>query len=122
MVQRFESESIDTSFRGRATTYLVYNINEGLGIFSMELSHHVQPILFRKDGCDQRNTFSHIEGIADQPFPIWRVAAHEKAIMSVNARFSKRNGDSRAAQNSRHLRGFWTQAIVIIPAALCECP
>ena len=87
MGRGFELGLIDTSSRGRSITYLVYNVNKGLGVFSVELSHHLQPILFGEDGCDQRDTFSHIKGIANQPFPIWRVTAHGKAIRSASALF-----------------------------------
>ena len=60
--------------------YLVYHVNKGLGSFPTEISHHIELAPLREDGRDQRYALFRAEGVADQPFPGWGVAAYERGV------------------------------------------
>ena len=59
-------------------TYLVYHIDKGLGIVSGKMLDHLNLIIVQEDCCDQGNALFCGEGTADQPFPGWILAGHEK--------------------------------------------
>jgi len=50
-------------------TYLVYDVDEGLGVIPREASDHLDLIVVREDGCYQRDALVGMEAIVDQPFP-----------------------------------------------------
>jgi len=54
-------------------TYLVYHVNEDLGIITREISDHLDLLMVREDGRYQRDALVRGKGRADQPFPAWRV-------------------------------------------------
>ena len=51
---------------GRSEAYLVYHVDEGLGVILMEFADHLTPILTRKDGLDQGGAIGKSEGAFDQ--------------------------------------------------------
>jgi len=67
-------------------TYLVYLVDNGLGIISGEVLDHLDLITVREDRRDQGDTLVRGEGIAGQPFPCCVVAAHGKTVRPGNAR------------------------------------
>lgn len=50
-------------------TYLVYNVDERLGIVPREIFDHLDLIIIRENFRNQSDTFVHGKSIADQFFP-----------------------------------------------------
>ena len=67
-----------------AETCLVQHIDESLGIFSREISDHLNLIVVQKDCHDQRDPLIYGGGMTDQPFPGWDLTAHEEAVELTN--------------------------------------
>ena len=56
-------------------TYLVYHVDNSLGIFSTETSDQHVFVIVRENGCGQRDALMLEEGRAGQLLPGWRVRA-----------------------------------------------
>jgi hypothetical protein len=65
-------------------TYLVYYVDEFLGILSREMLDHLYLIIAREDGHYQRGALVRRKGIIDQPFPGWRVTTDEDPVNLTN--------------------------------------
>jgi len=81
---RFEPKLTDSLFERETVTYLVYLINEGLGIISGEVHNRPDLITVREYHRDQGDALVLGEGISDQPFPCWAVTAHKKTVRPRN--------------------------------------
>ena len=66
--------------------YLIYHINEGLGIIPSEVSDHLDLIRVREDRCYQRSALVHGKGIADQLFPGGKVATQKDTVKLTDVR------------------------------------
>ena len=53
-------------------THIVYHIDKGLSIITIETSDHFDLILAREDGRNQGDPFKCGEGAENQTFPAWR--------------------------------------------------
>jgi len=60
--------------------YLVYRIDEGLGVIPGELSDHFNLVVARNGSCDQGHAVVSGEGMADQSFPGRFLTAHGKEV------------------------------------------
>ena len=65
---------------GLCRTCLIYLIDKHLHIITRQVFGHLSLIVVREDHCDQRNALIHDKGGADQPFPAWIFATHEKQL------------------------------------------
>ena len=65
--------------------YLIYHVDKGLGIDSVEMSDYLGLITVRNNGLDQRDTPVSGKGRADQLFPGWGArTVHEKTVRPTN--------------------------------------
>ena len=60
--------------------YLIYRVDEGLGIVSRKASDHLDIFTVREDGCYQTNRCFHGKRVAGQPFPGREVTTHEDIV------------------------------------------
>jgi hypothetical protein len=65
-------------------THFIYQVDKGLSINSRETFDRLHLIAIREDGRYQGDVLVRGRGRTDQPFPEWRVTAHEEAISSTN--------------------------------------
>jgi hypothetical protein len=73
-----------TSFEPEIVSYLIYCINKGLSIVTIEASDHLYLSTIREDRCDQGNALMRGKGMGNQLFPSWNVTVHEKVVKLTN--------------------------------------
>ena len=66
--------------------YLIYRVNEYLGIITKEISNHLDLVVVREDGCYERGALMRGKGVASQPFPGRGVTAHDYAVKQMDTR------------------------------------
>ena len=65
--------------------YLIYHVDKGLGIDSVEMPDYLGLITVRNNGFDQRDTLVNGKGGTDQLFPGWGArTVHEKTVRLTN--------------------------------------
>ena len=81
---KFSGNKLTRWKRKSAETYLIYNVDESLGIIPREVSDHLNLITIREDCRDQRDALVCGEGVTDQLFPSWDFTVHEVAVELIN--------------------------------------
>ena len=65
--------------------YLVYDINKVLGVVAREVFNHLNLVVVREDGRDQRDAFIRGEGVTNQSFPGWAPTGDSRMAKLINA-------------------------------------
>lgn len=88
-------------------TYLVYHIDEGLGIFPTEMFNSLGLILLREYVRDQRDTFLRFESVGDQSFPGGRFPIHKRTVRFRECMVCNKEGahTSRKTLNTSEVSG-----------------